>query len=315
MRRQLTTAAITMLVLSCSVGCATDDLARRAISPGYSPGKTDLLWYPSGADMVKSGRLSLAEVIPAPDKTPLDVWVIKARDARNQPAPSTGTVVILHELGSGKGSFPYIGVGERLAKKGYDVVLMDLRAHGRSGGQFITYGGKEKPDVKAVLDKLIAQKAVSDKVYAFGGNLGASVAIQYAAIDPRCQGVVAIAPYKDFRSMARLGMPLVSEAEFKRVMEAAGKMGEFTPEEASAVEAAKKLACPLLVIQGLLDVSVPLDHGKAIYDAAGGPKKLTIVGIEQPILPAFYEDWIADQVDSLAKKGLPAVATSKPAGN
>jgi len=127
--------------------------------------------------------------------------------------------------------------------------------------------------------------------------------------------VVAIAPYKDYRSMARLGARLVNDADFQKVVEAAGKMGEFNPDEASAVEAAKKLTCPLLVIHGLLDVSVPLDHGKAIYDAAGGPKKLLVVGIEQPVLPAIYEDWIADQIDSLARKGLPPTPATGPAPN
>ena len=315
MRRNSLAGGLAVAVLSCCVGCQHSDYARQILSPTYSPGKTDLLFYASGPDMVKGGRINLHRVCEMPDGTPIDVWVINARDAKNQPTKAAATVVVLHSLSYGKGSYPYIGVAERLAKKGYDVVLPDLRHHGRSGGKYITFGVKEKEDIKVVIDKLLAEQAVNEKICVFGVNLGAAVGIQYAAIDDRCKGVVAVAPYQDFRNISRLwvGPALLSDADFEKFIEAAGKMGDFDPDGASALEAAKKLTCPLLLIHGVLDLSVPAEHSTAIYETAGGPKKLVaLLGPEAIVL----EDWLVGHIDSLITKGLPKTEpTTQPSNN
>jgi dipeptidyl aminopeptidase/acylaminoacyl peptidase len=165
------------------------------------------------------------------------------------------------------------------------------------------------------MDQFIGEKVVSGKVYVFGAGMGAGVGIQYAAIDPRVKGVVAVAPYKDFRSYARQQNPLQNEADFQKVLDSAEKLGGFKPDEASAIEAAKKLNCPLLVIHGTLDFNVPAEWSQAVLDAAKGPKKLYVVGLEVPLVAAIYEDWLAGQVDSLAKNGLPETPATRPAGN
>lgn len=315
MKRFGLTAGLTLLVLSCCIGCGQEVYARRIISPVYNPGRTDLSlgWVP--ADLIRNGRIDRHEVIEAPDKVQLDVWVINARDAAKKRIKASGTVVILHSYMYGKASYPCMGVGERLAKKGYDVVLMDLRRHGRSGGEFTTFGVKEKEDLKLVIDRLADLGAIHSDVYVFGVNLGAMVGIQYAAIDERCKGVVAVSPYQDFRHASRMwvGPALLNNEEFNKMIETCGKMGQFDPDAASAVEAAKKLTCPLLVIHGLLDFSVPIEHSRAIYESAGGPKKLvTMIGPEAIVL----EDWLVGRIDSLITKGLEKPnPTTQPASN
>lgn len=324
MRTGFASACLAAIVLACGAGCAQEDQARGLITVGlWNPGKTDQdMMAPLGSSpseyMRKTGRIDLSARIEMPDKAPMDVWVIKARDAQGRPAAAAaGTILVLHALREGKASFPYSGVADRLAKKGYDVVLPDLRCHGYSGGEFITFGAKEKDDLKRVMDQFVGEKAVSDKVYVFGAGLGGCIGIQYAATDPRVQGVVVIAPYKDFRSYARQRCPLAGEADFQKIVETAGKIGSFDPNEASAVEAASKLTCPLLVIHGTLDFSVPMEWSQAVAEAAAGPKKLLVVNaLELPFVGALYEDWIVGQVESLIQGGLkePAPA-SKPAGN
>jgi fermentation-respiration switch protein FrsA (DUF1100 family) len=56
----------------------------------------------------------------------------------------------------------------------------------------------------------------------------------------------------------------------------------------------------------MIDLTVPPEHSDAIYQAAGGPKKIIRVtpGPEQLAMFAVMEDWIADRMDELIKTGL-----------
>ena len=90
-------------------------------------------------------------------------------------------------------------------------------------------------------------------------------------------------------------------------------MGGFDPADASAVLAAKKLTCPLLLVHGLLDLSVPIEQTQAIYDAAAGPRKLMVVtpGPEEAALVLVLEDWIAQRIDELATGKVPGMTAPK----
>jgi pimeloyl-ACP methyl ester carboxylesterase len=326
MNRNMQALGVTVLLLCCVAGCAQDDQARTLIAPTplYNHGKTDedvigVMGTSPGEVLKKQGRIDVSATVEMPDKTPIDVWVIKARDAQGKVVPaSVGTVLIVHSYMYGRVDWPFLGIGEKLAKMGYDVVLPNLRRHGHSGGEAITFGVKEKDDLKHVMDQFIGEKVVSSRVYVFGAGFGACVGIQYASIDPHVKGVVAAAPYKDFRSYARQQYQLLPDADFQKVLEAAERLGGFKVDDASAVEAAKKLTCPLLVIHGTFDFTVPAEWSQAILEAAKGPKKLSVVGLEVPLVGAVYEDWLTGQIVSLIKSGLPDTAppaATRPAGN
>jgi hypothetical protein len=299
-------------------GCETDYYARQIIEHNSAFGKTGLVFVPTGEQLVRDKRIDMHQRFTMGDGTPIDVWVLKAKAA-----PTRGTAVLLHGMDQHK--FFYLGTGERLAKMGYDVVLLDLRAHGRSGGKYVTYGAREKQDVKGVLATLISAGSVHRDVYVFGVDLGAATAIQYAAIDPNCKGVLAMKPYQDAASMARRKIDwahLMSDEDFEKILLRAGEIGDFNPHLASSEMAAVSLTCPLLLVHGLLDVSVPVEHSKAIYAAARCPKKLMIImpGPQQLEL-ANLDKWIADKLHELATIGLreDAVApatqpATKPAG-
>ena len=287
MKRIILAALLTAVAVS-GTGCSTSDHVAMMIRPRLNR-------LPDWADPTESylehKRIDLHRRIAMPDGAEIDLWVIKARskDGKDYVA-SKGTIVLLHGINEEKTR--YIGIVDRVARKGYDVVVPDLRYHGKSTGECITYGAKEKHDIKAVMDELIRTRQVSPKIIVYGFTLGGAVAIQYAAIDERVQGVMALAPYKDMRSITQRLFLLITEEDFEKTLAQAAAEGDFNPEEASAVEAASKIKVPMLLVHGLLDLSVPLEHSKAIRDAAAGPKKLLIVtpGPEQWTLAAIWED-------------------------
>ncbi len=291
---------MTLLTVGLVAGCGADFHARQIVEHKIDGGQFMQNLIGSGEQMVKSGRIDAHRRIDGADKTEIDVWVLNAhRDASKE---SRGTVIILHRLYEHKALFPYFGAGEKLAAKGFDVVLIDLRAHGRSEGKYITYGAKEKLDVKAVVDALAGEGLIHTPIYAFGVEHGGSTAIQYAAIDPRCKGVMAMTAFTDIRPVARARLRLLPPEKFQAALERAGKIADFDPADASARKAATKLEnTPLLLVYGIFDLTVPSAHGIMIYNAAAGPKRL----IDKPMLDfAVIENWIADQMESLAVNGL-----------
>ncbi len=303
------------LAAAVLAGCGGDLYAKRIITPDAAGGRLSEDLAGTGEKLVSEKRIDLARRIDAPDGTPLDVWVIKGR----RPAPDSSraepgkAVVILHGLGESKAN--YLGIAQRLARPrapeaGLDVVLIDLRAHGRSGGDYFTYGGLEKLDVKAVVDALAADKTIApDEVYVLGVTLGGATAIQYAAADPRVKGVMAVAPYKDARSFARWRMfisdPAMSEADFAKNLSRAGELAHFDPDDASALKAARTATCPLLLVHSTLDMAVPFDHSKAIYEAWRGPRKLeALVPGQEQIVWLVWDEWVAKAVAEMARGNL-----------
>lgn len=303
-----------LLALTLGAGCQ-DYYANRLLTQDTASGKLREKFVPSGERLRKAGEIDVYGTIPGADGTSIDVWVVNSKAPA---AAHKGTAVILHGMNETKADFPYFGAAKPLARMGYDVVLMDLRAHGRSGGKYITYGAKEKHDVQAVMDALVQNRQVAEPFYVFGANLGGAVAIQYAAIDPRVKGVVALSPYRDFAGFAAWQLhflnPVMQPRDALREITDAAKLGDFDPAGASTLEAAKKLTCPLLVVHGLLNLSTPLEHAQAIIKAASGPKQLIVLtpGPEEAALALVLEDWIAKRINEVAVGKLPSAAATQP---
>ncbi len=295
------------VILSMLVGCNQDHFARQLIEHDTSYGKLGLTLTGSSEKLLAQKRIDAHRQVERPDETIIDVWVIKARSKNNASSDSTGTVLLIHGLMDSKST--YFGLANRMADKGYDVVLPDLRGHGNSTGKYVTYGAFEKQDIKAVMDELIAEDMINPNIYAFGVSMGGSVALQYAAIDPRCKGVMTVAATKDAHATTRRMMlfiaPTMSEKDFEKNLIRAGEIAGFNPAEASSIKAVETIDSPVLLVHGLLDATAPADSSEAIFEAANEPKQLIIVPWAGHLTVLLAREiWIADQIDNIAKTGL-----------
>ncbi len=297
MRRYILPALVGLMTLIAG-GCSRDYYARQLIHPSTAYGKAKIAILPSGEKLVASGRIDAHRRIAMDDGTVIDTWVLASKTT-----PPLGTVLILHGIIDSKAR--YLPLAERLAKMGYDAVLIDHRAHGRSSGQYITWGALEHRDAVAVIDALTAESVVTEPLYAFGVSMGASIAVQYAAADSRCRGVMAVAPFEDLREITNNHFKVLSEPMREEILIRAGVIGRFDPAEASAVAAASRLTCPLLVVHGRIDAVVPYKQGLAVFSAAPEPKKLiTLAPAGHATIMLGREKWFAQKLDALATKKL-----------
>jgi hypothetical protein len=190
--------------------------------------------------------------------------------------------------------------------------MMDARSHGASEGQISTYGWRERNDTRAIVDTLLLSEVGHDAdeqlksgqgrlepasetdwkpppdprpgsplhIFALGESLGAGVALQSAAVEPRIEAVVAEASFANLRSFLRLCraaslIPLLDKtllALFSWMLLYRGEkltglpVAEVSPEKAVAAR-----PFPVLLIGDEKDEALPCRHTLRIYAVARGP--------------------------------------------
>jgi len=165
----------------------------------------------------------------------------------------------------------------RLAEFG-GVVAIDMRGHGRSGGE-TTVGDAEIRDVEAAV--VWARELGYAQVVTVGFSLGGAVVLRESALmaggPGRVDAVVSVsAPafwyYRGTRIM-RVAHWMVETRPGRLVMRVGGtritSRGWTEPHPIPPFEAAALLGpIPLLVVHGDADHYFPLEHPRAIHDAA-----------------------------------------------
>jgi len=241
--------------------------------------------------------------VRAPDGILLHGWIVRPDH------PNGNWVLLFHGVADNR--VGVIGQSEFLLRAGYSVIMMDARAHGASEGQLATYGWLERNDTRAIIDALLTQirqqrtdiqvppgfrppKPVCPEqyphppppptphIFALGESMGAGIALQSAAADPRIEGVVAEASFATLReaSYDYAGLrrsPLLGKtlfAPFSWMLRYRGEkltglpVAEVSPEKAVATR-----AFPVLLICDEKDEALPCRHTQRIYAAAIGPKQ------------------------------------------
>jgi alpha-beta hydrolase superfamily lysophospholipase len=204
--------------------------------------------------------------VRAPDGAMLRGWIVRPEH------PNGNWVLLFHGVGDNR--MGVISHSEFLLRSGYSVVMMDARAHGVSGGPIATYGWLERNDTKSIIDALLRSESFtsltssasstsftsSPHVFALGESMGAGIALQSAAVDPRIEAVVAEGKtlFRPFSWM------LIYHAERLTGLPVA----EVSPEKAVASR-----AFPVLLICDEKDEALPCRHTLRIYAAAIGSKQ------------------------------------------
>ena len=126
------------------------------------------------------------------DGLELGGWWIPAETPR-------GTVIVCPGLnGSADKDVPQT---VPLHQAGFNVLLFDWRAHGRSAGELVTLGALEQADLFGALD-YVQNEHGAERVGVLGLSMGAGVAVMVAAQDKRVAALVVDGLYPTLKGMA-----------------------------------------------------------------------------------------------------------------
>ena len=102
-------------------------------------------------------------------------------------------IVLVHGMGGSLDEMA--GIGHDLHVKGYDVLLFDLRGHGRSDSSRLYMGARERSDLRAVLGWANKQGYSSDRIGWLGWSMGASTLMMEAAENANIKAAVLDSPF------------------------------------------------------------------------------------------------------------------------
>ena len=214
----------------------------------------------------------------------------------------------------------YRGAGERDFSRGlpfalecnHNVLLVDQRAHGQSGGRCLTLGVKERLDCLAWVRYAIERFGPDTKIVLIGISMGAATVLMAAGLPlpGNVKGIVAdcgyTAPADILRHvMGQMGLPVWLFFPLVRI---GGRLfGGFDVCAASAADAMPRCTVPVCFIHGETDDFVPCDMSRENYRlCAAKQKRLCTVphahhGLSYLVDPDRYTAEVTDFLDTVLK--------------
>ncbi|MGG4396339.1 alpha/beta hydrolase [Paenibacillus thiaminolyticus] len=167
-------------------------------------------------------------------------------------------------------------------KLGYNALLIDQRRHGQSEGIRTTFGLKEKRDIEAWVDWIIANKGQDCTIGLHGQSFGGGTVLEYAANSHPCvKFIVADCPYSDLTELIRHQVSVLNRLPawpFMKLIDILleSKAG-FRMKDVSPRKVMETCKLPILFIHGAADIFVPTHMSIDMYEAKPEPKELLLI--------------------------------------
>jgi fermentation-respiration switch protein FrsA (DUF1100 family) len=183
-------------------------------------------------------------------------------------------------------------VGQRFAKRGFDVLVFDYRGYGASDGV-----AANESDLYADGDAAVAfvrkeKGARPERIVLYGASLGTAIAADVASRGV-FGAVVLESGFSSASSVASSALPWLP-----RFLHFLGK---------NRFESARKLAsvkAPILITHGDPDQTIPANESKLLFASANEPKKLLIFpGAGHNVFGTLGEQYLA-RVEQFIRESL-----------
>lgn len=253
---------------------------------------------------------SIRENIRAVREIPMETVEIRSHDryvlrGRWYPAENAQRTVILAHGWHSRWYVDFSASTPFLHDNGCNLLLIDQRCHGDSGGDLIGYGVCERNDILSWLDYLEANHP-GLPIYLCGLSMGAATVLMATElpIEERVRGVIADSAYATpidiIRHTLKKNVGPLASPTLAAVNLNCKRRGKFTFGDASPVKAMKKNeTIPCLFIHGDADTFVPCEMGMQNYTACKAPKELLVVpeadhGMSFLVAPEVYQKKVLD---------------------
>ena len=156
-----------------------------------------------------------------------------------------------------------------MAKQGINAVVFDLRAHGKSEGEYCTYGFYEKNDISQIIDMILDENP-NESIGIWGNSLGGAIAIQALELDKRLKFGVIESTFTSLRQIVYdyqkraakgIGVPFLCDL----ALQEAGKIANFDPNQVQPLNSATNIEQAVFVAHGDSDDNISVEYGKTTF--------------------------------------------------
>jgi len=189
-------------------------------------------------------------------------WINSNQDS------TRGVMILVHGVGGCKEHF--LGLAQSLSKRGIASVLFDGRAHGRSEGDYCTYGFYEKEDISKIVDVLKSRNPEL-KIGIWGNSLGGAISLQALAFDKRIDFGIIESTFTDLnqivfdyfnKAVKGFGIKILSDYSLRK----AGRIAHFDPEKVKPIRSVNNINQSVLIAHGDMDENISYKYGQRLFN-------------------------------------------------
>lgn len=232
--------------------------------------------------------------IKTSDGVNLQSWyAVKNSDTIDKPK---GTVILFHGHGGNKNGV--IREATAFYKMGYNILLVDFRAHGNSAGNICTIGFTETKDVKAAYNYI--QQKGEKNIILYGISLGAATIIKSVAIDSiNPNKIIVEMPFGNLYDAVkgRLRVMHLPQEPFATLLTFWGGVEQgFWAFNMQPQEYAKQVHCAVLLQWGSNDARVTRTETEEIFKNLASSNKTFVEyknSVHQSLCKNENEKWLS----------------------
>lgn len=178
--------------------------------------------------------------------------------------PHAKTILVLHGYPADKGDILPTRI---FLHKNYNLLFMDFRYLGESGGYFSTIGTHEVRDIRAALDYLKSRGI--NEVAVWGLSMGGATALMSARHSPEIKAMVAESPYArlDWMANKRYPIPGLGWAVGQLMRLWGFVFLHIDVNNIKPMQDAADINIPLLLLYSKDDELITYDHALAMQEA------------------------------------------------
>lgn len=218
-----------------------------------------------------------------------DVWIssedgLKLHGTLFENRGNKRVVICFHGYTS-EGMKDYIALSDYYLKRGFAMLLVDLRAHGKSEGKYVGFGCLDRWDVLKWLDFVRQTCGEDAKVILHGTSMGAATVLMASGLElpEQVKGIVADCGFTSPKEVFTHVLHSMYHMPAFPIIRLANRMNQklagYGMDECNAAREVAKSVTPTLFIHGDADTFVPYRMCEKLYRSCAANKwMLTVKG-------------------------------------
>lgn len=204
-------------------------------------------------------------------------------------------VVICFHGYTSEGMKDFVALSDYYMKRGYSMLMLDARAHGKSEGTYIGFGCLDRKDALGWIGWVVKNCGEDVQILLHGISMGGATVLMTSGLDlpGQVKGIISdcgfTSPKEVFthvlHSMYHLpAFPVIPLADVMN-----RRLAGYGMDECNAAREVRKAKVPILLIHGDGDTFVPSSMCETIYEnCASDKKKLIVSGAAHA--ESYYKD-------------------------